>query len=82
MGEGNLELWNTTDIKLNNIIFERNNTEGTEEEEEVNYAKYNSLVNNTMFSPKPIRPLREEMVNDDLGKIWADRGEDDVHVLL
>ena len=82
MGEGNLELWNTTDVKLNNIIFDRNNTEGKDEEEEVNYAKYNSLVNNTIFSPKPIRPFREEMAKDDLGKIWVDRGEDDVHIYI
>ena len=85
MGEYEIqkELWNTTDIKLNNVIFERNrNNKEDEEEEELNYAKYNSLVSHSVNNPKPITPLKEEIRKEELGKIWVDRGEGDVHVYI
>ena len=48
----------------------------------MNYAEFNSLVSNTVFNPESIRPFREEKEQDDLGKIWADRGEDNINVYI
>ena len=67
---------------MNNIIFERNHAKEDKEEEEVNYAKYNSLVSHSVINPKPIVPCKEEQVREDLGKIWVDKGEGDVHIFI
>ena len=77
--------WNTSNVKLNNIIFEQNGKEeilNDEDEEELNYVKYISLGTHVTSKPEPIIPFKEEERKEDLGKIWVDRGEGDVHVYI